>query len=263
MEASDSARPGTLHDAGHVREQYRDSSSFRARVDLHARYSTNPVAWPEWIGGLLPLDECSSVLDVGCGPGYLWRSRSLPPHTRIVATDLSFGMVSEARAQIITQRFAFATADAQTLPFADASFDLVVANHMLYHVPDLPAALREFVRVLRPGGRLLAATNGRAHFKELRETLGIEWRYVDMFGLDNAAERLAPYFTDVVVERHPDSLMVPEVEPVMDYVRSMSTFWKPDAARAAELRRVIEEAIATEGAYRISKDGGAVIARRA
>lgn len=263
MTRRDPVTAGALRDAGSVREQYRDSSSFRSRVDLHARYSTNPVAWPDWIGGLLPLDECQSVLDVGCGPGYLWRSRTVPPGTRVVATDLSLGMVSEASAHLKGGSFACAVADAQDLPFIDGSFDLIVANHMLYHVPDLAAALLEFVRVLRPAGRLVAATNGPGHLEEVRAILGIEWRYVDAFGLDNAGERLAPYFTDVVVERHEDALVVPAVEPVLDYVRSMSSFWTLDEGREAELQRVVEDAIATHGAFRIAKDAGAIIARRA
>lgn len=211
---------------------------------------------------MLALDEGARVVEVGCGPGFLWRSRSLPDGVRIIATDLSIGMVSEARDHITAARFGFAAADAQALPFGDGTFDLVVANHMLYHVPDLDAALTEFVRVLVPGGRLLATTNGRAHFEEVREILGIEWRYVDMFGLDNAAERLAPHFTNVVVERHEDSLVVPEVEPVLDYVRSMASFWTLDEAREAELRRVVEQAIAANGVFTIAKDGGAVVARR-
>lgn len=252
----------TLHDAGSVREQYRDPTSLTTRVDLHARYSTNPVAWPEWVRGLLDPLMGRSVLEVGGGPGFLWRSRPPPDGVRVVTTDFSFGMVREARTHIAADAFGFATADAQALPFAGASFDLVVANHMLYHVPDLDAALAEFVRVLRPGGRLFAATNGRAHFKEVRETLGIQWRYVDMFGLDNAAERLHRHFTNVVVERHEDALAVPDVEPVIDYVRSMSSFWTLDEAREAELRRVVEHAIAADGAFRIAKDAGVVIAER-
>src|SRR5205823_7431572 len=57
--------------------------------------------------------------------------------------------------------------DASDLPFCDAGFDTVVANHMLYHLDDPVAALREFARVLRPGGRLAAAVNGADHLDEL------------------------------------------------------------------------------------------------
>jgi SAM-dependent methyltransferase len=62
--------------------------------------------------------------------------------------------------------------DVQELPFADARFDVAVAGWMLYHVPDLPRAIDELARVLRPGGRLVAMTNSVLHLIELRELVG-------------------------------------------------------------------------------------------
>src|SRR5581483_3702094 len=123
--------------------------------------------------------------------GWLWRGNldRLPPSCDVVASDYSPGMAAEAGAALDDARFAMLATDAQALPFGDATFDAVVANHMLYHVPDLDAALSEFSRVLRPQGRLVAATNGRGHFKEVRDILDIHWRYVEQFGLDNGPEK--------------------------------------------------------------------------
>ena len=63
-------------------------------------------------------------------------------------------------------------ADVQELPFADGEFDVAIAAWMLYHVPDLERGVAELARVLRPGGRLVAATNSRFHLLELRELVG-------------------------------------------------------------------------------------------
>jgi ubiquinone/menaquinone biosynthesis C-methylase UbiE len=152
--------------------------------------------------------------------------------------------------------------DAQALPFDGGAFDVVVAHHMLYHVPNLDAALSEFVRVLRPGGKLFAATNGRKHFKEVREILDIHWRYVDAFGLENGPDTIARYFDDVIVERYEDAIETPESAPVIAYVRSMSTFWTLGEDRAVELQRQIDAVIEREGVFRISKDAGVIVARR-
>ena len=245
-----------------VREQYRDSSRLTARVNLHARYSTNPIGWPVWIFDKLDLRSGERVLEVGCGPGWLWRGNleRVPSGCTIVASDFSYGMASEAKEHL--GGLEVLSADAQALPFDDASFDVLVANHMLYHVPDLDAALSEFARVLRPSGRLFAAANGGDHFHEVRDILGTHWRYIDVFGLESGPDRIASYFDDVAVERYDDAIESPEADPVVAYVLSMTTFWNLDDDRIADFRRQIDEEIARNGVFHISKDAGVITATR-
>jgi len=97
------------------------------------------------------------VLEVACGTGilteHLWRA--FGPETEIVATDLNDAMLDYAR----DRRGAFTNvsyrqADAQALPFADASFDAVVCGFGIMFFPDKAAAFAEFARVLKPGGVL-------------------------------------------------------------------------------------------------------------
>src|SRR5690606_21738048 len=85
------------------------------------------------------------------------------PH--YVASDLSHGMLQAIAAP------SRVNLDAQRLPIAGGSVDVLLANHMLYHVPDKERALAEFARVLRPGGVLLAATNSAQNMMELSELL--------------------------------------------------------------------------------------------
>jgi SAM-dependent methyltransferase len=256
---------------GDVREQYRDSSNLGARINLHARFNTSSVPWPRWLFDRLGLTVDSRVLEVGGGPGMLWRSHvdDLPSGCRVMLTDMSPGMVGEARDAIGDARFAYGVADAQRLPFVDASFDVLIANHMLYHVPDLDAALGEFARVLASGGRLVAATNGRGHMPELIALLesvglgGTKWSYVEVFGLENGVDTIARHFDDVAVERCPGALDVTEAQAVVDYVNSLpASRQSRNVSVKAEILGHVEEAIDTHGAFRITTDAGLITGRK-
>lgn len=245
-----------------MREQYKDTSNFDARVALHAAYSTSSEQWTTWVFDRLDLGDSADILEVGCGPAWLWRENSdrVPDAWRIVASDMSLGMAVEAKRELLAA--SFLVTDAQALPFADGRFDAVIANHMLYHVPDLDRALSEFVRVLRPGGKLYAATNGQGHFREVRDILETHWRYIGIFGLENGPEKVGRHFGGVSVERYDDALEVPSAEPVLAYVKSMSNFWNLDADREARLRRFVVESIERRGTFHITKDAGLITGTR-
>ncbi len=134
-------------------DQYKDSSNLRARGALHARFSTNPHGWFRWVWDHVDLPQRSRVLELGSGPGVLWTGElhRVPDQCRVVLSDNSAGMVREARERLRSEsRFRFAVLDAQAIPFAAGAFDAIIANHMLYHVPDLSRTLSEIHRVLRP-----------------------------------------------------------------------------------------------------------------
>jgi len=153
-------------------DQYKDPSNLDARVAIHQRFSTNTYGWFRWVfDTLLKLHEHAKVLELGCGPGYMWQDNvnRIPSGWNITLSDLSPGMVDAAwRNLVITGRaFQFKEIDAQSIPLEDESLDGVIANHMLYHVPDRSRALAEIRRVLRPNGHLFATTIGLNHLKEM------------------------------------------------------------------------------------------------
>jgi SAM-dependent methyltransferase len=98
------------------------------------------------------------VLELACGTGVVTvRLRAeLPASATLVATDLNEAMVSYARAAVPAPGIGWQTADAQALPFADASFDAVVCQFGIMFLPDIPLGFAEAHRVLVPGGSLLA-----------------------------------------------------------------------------------------------------------
>ena len=210
------------------------------------------------------------VLEVGCGPGNLWSGGAdrIPPGWRITLSDFSPGMVDAAHGRLagLARPFDFRVADIQSLPFADASFDCVVANHMLYHVPDIDKGLREARRVLAPVGRLFAATNGVTHMKELREMVGRvapELGYVRAhspvadFCLENGSAILSRHFSDVSLHVFEGGLRITEVEPVIAYVRSTENSLEHFGDCEAEaLRRLVAEEINREGAFCVTRSTG-------
>jgi SAM-dependent methyltransferase len=210
--------------------------------------------------------EHADVLEVGCGDGSIWHQNldRIPPDWRLTLTDMSAGMVDAAR-EALGDRAAYAVADVQELPFEDETFDAAVANHMLFHVADRPRALGELSRVLRSGGVLVGTMVGRDHLNELRALIGEEsviWSESrKRFGLETARLQLEPFFVDVEIEPFPDSLEVTEVEPLLDFVRSLDTPGLTDE-HLGKIGRVAGEAIHAHGAFHITKSSGRFRARK-
>ena len=152
-------------------DQYKDASKLDARVQLHLLYSTNQYGWHRWCFDHYALPAQASVLELGCGPAHLWKTNldRLPTGWSITLSDFSAGMLEQAQ-QNLGERasaFRFEMVDAQAIPFEANTFDAVIANHMLYHVPDRAQALSEMRRVLKPGGKVYLATNGLNHLRGL------------------------------------------------------------------------------------------------
>jgi len=245
-----------------ARAQYETDANFQARVALHARFATNPH-FLEWLFDREAPPPGARVLEAGCGPALLWRRNleRIDPTWRLTLTDLSPGMLDVART-VLGDRAEYVVADLQELPFADASFDVVLANHMLYHVPDRPRAFAEVARVLVPGGAFHAATNGRGVMQEVLELVGPRWRFADhveAFGLETGPAQLEPFFADITVERFENELAVTEVEPVLAYIRSSGAFADGDLD---DVGAAIAEAIARDGVFRITSRAGLISCRR-
>jgi ubiquinone/menaquinone biosynthesis C-methylase UbiE len=263
--------------------QYQNASNLNARVALHARFSTNPYGWHQWVFDQLRFPETCRLLELGCGPGWLWRENQdrIPDGWDIVLSDFSAGMLAEARHSLANSShpFTFENSDAQAIPFADASFDGVIANHMLYHVPDIPRALDEVRRVLKPDGRFYAATNGDRHLQEiaaLARRFALE-EYVpksaaggraeeaawhNRFGLENGAALLSMRFTNLTLHRYENSLRVTEAAPLVAYLRSTLTYPDQCAEKLQQLQMFVEAELAQHSVFYITKETGLFIASR-
>jgi SAM-dependent methyltransferase len=132
------------------------------------------------------------VLEVGPGPGELSERIERELGADVVALDISERMVELTRARGVEA----IVGDVQQLPFPDGAFDCAVAAWMLYHVPDVVRGIAELARVLRPGGRLVAVTNGADHWQGLREQV-VDERGASCFSAENGGDLLRRHFSHV------------------------------------------------------------------
>ena len=230
-------------------EPYAAPTRLQARIALHGFGSADAEDFHRWLWrvAVRPADlrADATVLEVGVGSGRMWRAVAdlVPPGWRLTLTDRSPGMVAATRAALADGGPAAEVdvADAIALPFEDGAFDLAFANHMLYHLPDPGRAAAELRRVVRPGGRLVAATNGDGHLAEVVVLLGeLAAAWPDLrvdtperlsFRLENGADVLGGAFVDVARHDHPAVLRVDDATALARYLASMT--YAPDAAAAA------------------------------
>jgi SAM-dependent methyltransferase len=182
-------------------------------------------------------------------------------------------MVEQARENLrgTYPHFSIRRANAENLPFSDKGYDILIANHMLYHVPDIPRALGEFRRVLASDGRLFAATNGRNHMQEITELVQRfdpenpydASAFCSRFGLENGAEQLSPLFGDVKLHLYENNLLVTEPEPVVAYVASMMTLGAAiQGERLETFRRFVYDEFEAKGPMTIQTAAGVFEAAR-
>lgn len=263
--------------SNNLSEQYKGPANLEARISLHERFSVSQRRWAVWVFDQFDLPVHSQILELGCGVGNLWalnRERIGAGWTAVLS-DFSEGMLAKVRAKLagIDDAFRFAVLEAGDIPFGDGRFDVVIANHMLYHVPDLTQTLGEIRRVLKPGGRLYASTNGVGHMAEMEELTPEEVPFrpvgevIGQFTLQNGGEKLGRFFAKVELRRHKDGLLVTEARPIVDYSLSRLSIFAGKVQIEEKVRRNFIEKVERMmrkqgGVIQITKDSGLFIARK-
>jgi SAM-dependent methyltransferase len=203
-----------VNDPAAVARQYASETNLEARRSLYANVEGPD---PREIA-VDAVAECAPmrVLEVGGGPGELAARIGDELGCEVVMVDISPRMVELARERGVDAQ----VGDATCLPFADGSFDCVVAAWMLFHLPDIDCGLAELSRVLAPGRRLVAVTNGERHMEELRAIAGsAAWDRT--FTRENGAELIGRHF-DHVERRDADGwATIEDDEIVRGFVASL------------------------------------------
>lgn len=264
--------PSKMQDLHYLKDnQYKNQVSLNARIRLHQQFTIAEEEWFAWVWRHVNPQPGERILEVGCGTGEFWRKNrsQIPAGLCATLVDLSYGMVQDARGNIQSlSGLQVLNANIEGLPLPAAAFSKIMANHMLYHVPNLPLGLQELRRVLQPGGRLIATTTGPAHMRELYAVLQTTQGYPSpelaeplAFNLQTGSACLAPFFTKVDLNRYASQLWVADPQAVVDYCASMIRRAPGSIETLERITSQVEQVIAHEGGFFIQKELGLLLAQ--
>lgn len=246
-----------------VKEQYQKSNNLKTRISIHDKYSTNKMGISNWYFTIYKIESGMKVLELGCGTGSMWVDHKgiVQKCSHIVFSDWSEGMLAEAKSNIgELPNVEYKVIDIQEIPFEDDYFGIVIANYMLYHVPNIEKAVSEVSRVLKKGGHFYAGTTGGNGIMEtIVKILGLDLIYTNTFSLENGTEKLKPYFSKVEIERYKDSLEVTNIDDLMEYIYSGITFKNACKMPTDEVRNKLLSCM-EDGVLRLPKDPGMFVA---
>ncbi len=219
-----------LNDSAVVNQQYATAKTLRTRISIHEKYSTNKTGFGNWIFSNYRIGSGAEVLELGCGTGGMWKNQGelIASLSKLILSDFSEGMVETAESNVGCHgNVEYRIIDIQSIPYPDESFDAVIANMMLYHVPDIEKALSEVRRVLKPNGTFYCATYGEHGIVEylgaILSDYGVEDKVNKNFTLQNGRAILEKYFPAVERLDYPDSLEVTDPDDMVDYIYSLAS----------------------------------------
>jgi ubiquinone/menaquinone biosynthesis C-methylase UbiE len=214
--------------------QYSSSKKYEARVYLSRKFKTNPKSKYEWIFDHFPKRENLNILELGCGTGLFWLANrnNIVKSWSIILSDYSEGMLETTRNSLsrLNYNFNYEIIDAESIQYPDNTFDIILANNMLYHIQNRGIAIKNIKRTLKDDGVFIASTMGKNDIYELHnhlyaflESKNNRFRFKELaFSLGNGMEQLTKYFKNVVMEKYENQLMINEADAIVRYYLSFN-----------------------------------------
>lgn len=256
----------SINDVNTVRNQYTDSANLNTRISIHDKYSTNKMGFANWIFSNYRIENGMRVLELGCGTGSMWigKNKEVENCSQIVLSDFSEGMIETARNNLKDyEKIEYKIIDIQNIPFEDNSFDVVIANMMLYHVPDIQKGLSEVKRVLKDNGTFYCATYGEHGIIEYFTGLLCEFGITDTtnknFTLQNGESILKQKFSSVERFDYKDSLAVTNLDDIIDYIFSLSGMTLLNQLPRDEIKKVLQKHV-VDNVLTVPKEYGMFVA---
>ena len=255
-----------LNNSETVKKQYANSDKLVTRISIHDKYSTNKMGFGNWIYSNYRIEKGMKVLELGCGTGSMWKGHEqlIGECGRLVLSDFSEGMLETARGNVGEYgNVEYRVIDICDIPFENGAFDVVIANMMLYHVPDLDKGLSEVRRVMKADGRFYCATYGEHGIVEYLSGLlgvyGVEDTVNKSFTMQNGGAALGRHFAKVELLEYADSLEVTDVDDMVDYIYSMAGMAPLAEVPREEIRGILASNM-QDGVLKVPKEYGMFIA---
>ncbi|MDV3427542.1 MAG: class I SAM-dependent methyltransferase [Bacillota bacterium] len=214
-----------------IKEQYKTAEKLNARSRLHS-YNINKTDWNNWCFNQMQIPHKARILELGCGTGDFWHKNihCLKSDWDIILSDFSKGMLENTKNRLEKSDFNFKyeEIDAQEIPYENEYFDVIIARHMLYLIPDIEKALLEIKRVLTECGIFYATTNSHDSMAELNKLVEefdpkLELNnngMGDRFDMEGGYLLLKKYFGKVKMDVLQGKIIVNDAEPIVAYKAS-------------------------------------------
>ena len=210
-------------------EQYKNANNLNVRIELHEKYSTNPIKWFDWLYENIDFSKINTLLEVGCGNGQLWMNKRKDIRNReIFLTDVSDGMLEDAK----------------------------------QNLNDNNQGLSEIRRVLKKNGIFYSTTYSKNHMREINELVKefnsdvylSEQPLYHRFGLENGEMLLKQYFKNVECKIYKDYLDIDDGKPIVNYILSCHGNQDILLEKYDEFYDFVENKIKEKGFIRITKE---------
>lgn len=214
-----------------VKEQYKNDKNLNLRSNLHS-YNINKVDWDKWCFNQMKIENNARILELGCGTGKFWykNRENIGKDLKITLSDFSNSMLKSAKDKLkeVNYEFIYKKINAEDIPYKDESFDVIIAQHMLYFIPNIEKALSEIKRILSPGGMLYITANSCKSMVELNElsekfapNLGLDNNgFSNRFSLENGIVILKKYFSEIDIEILDGKIIIDDAKSVVSYKAS-------------------------------------------
>jgi SAM-dependent methyltransferase len=248
-------------------DQYRSDENLRARQSIYD-FQRPLIDLPRVVVDLAKPEGNETVVDVGCGNAlYLGELKRRRHAGLVIGVDMSPGMLAVARAEVADAHFA--CADASALPVRTGAADVVLAMHMLYHVPDAALAVAELRRITAPGGQVVIGLNGEDHLQEMRAALAGAGQSLGLrlgppgegLRLSDGQELMRGTFSSVIRHDFVGQLVLTELAPLESYVRStLSARFVPEGRQDEYVAKALGLLpVSDQGEFRVKTHAGCLI----
>lgn len=249
-----------------IKQQYATAKNLNTRMSIHDKYSTNKQGFGNWIISNYRINKGMKILELGCGTGDMWKNREslISNCSTLILSDFSEGMVTAAKENVGNyDNIEYKVLDIQEIPYEDETFDAVIANMMLYHVPAIYTGLAEVRRVLKRDGSFYCATYGEhgiiEYLSKILAPYGVEDNLNKNFTLQNGTGILSKSFSKIKKLEYIDSLAVSNVDDMVDYIYSLSSMTLLNNVSKHIIKEILIQNL-IDGVLNVPKEYGMFIA---